>query len=51
MGSRPKAGGGGSMISIMFTIFIVAGIAVYFLNPTLFQNIVATVAHWFRLGR
>jgi hypothetical protein len=51
MGSRPKAGGGGSMISIIFTILVVAFVALYFLNPAFIQNLIATVAHLFRLGR
>ncbi len=50
MGARPKAGGGGSMISILATIVIVGGAAIYLLDPYLFQNIVATIARWFRLG-
>jgi hypothetical protein len=46
--ANPKAGGGGSMVSIIATVVIVAGVALYLLNPSLIQNIVATVAHWFR---
>ncbi len=44
----PRAGGGGSMISILATIVIVAGIALYMLDPVLINNIIASVARWFR---
>jgi hypothetical protein len=46
MGARPKAGGGGSMVTILATIVIVAGAAIYLLNPYLFQSIVQTIWRW-----
>jgi hypothetical protein len=36
------------MVSIIATIVIVAGVAIYLMNPTFIQNLFATVAHWFR---
>jgi hypothetical protein len=48
MGARPKAGGGGSMVTILATVFIVAGVAIYLMDPYLFQNIITTIARWFR---
>jgi hypothetical protein len=51
MGRNPKASGGGSMITIIATIVIVAGVALYLLDPELIQNIAATIARWLRFGR
>lgn len=50
MGARPKAGGGGSMVTILATIVIVAGAAIYLLNPYLFQNIISTILRWLHFG-
>ena len=48
MGANPKAGGGGSMVSIIATILVVAGVAIYFLDPNLLQDIVTNIVRWFR---
>ena len=48
MGRNPKAGGGGSMFLIMLTVVIVTGAAISLVNPSLFQEIVQTIARWFR---
>jgi hypothetical protein len=48
MGVSPKAGGGGSMVTIIATVFVVGGVAIYLMDPYLFQNIITTVARWFR---
>jgi hypothetical protein len=48
MGVNPKAGGGGSMVSIIATIVVVAGVAIYFLDPYLFQNIITSIVRLFR---
>jgi len=50
MGAKPKAGGGGSMVSILATIVIVAGAAIYLLDPYLFQSIVSTIARLLHYG-
>jgi hypothetical protein len=39
------------MVTIIATIVIVAGVACYMLNPYLFQDIISTVARWFRFGQ
>ena len=48
MCASPKAGGGGSMITIVATILIVAGVAIYLLDPDLFQNIITSIVRLFR---
>jgi hypothetical protein len=48
MGVKPKAGGGGSMVTIISSVFVVAGVAIYLLDPYLFQNMITTVARWMR---
>ncbi|MFZ0303456.1 MAG: hypothetical protein WAL75_12250 [Terracidiphilus sp.] len=50
MGARPKAGGGGSMFTIILTIVIVGGVAIYLVDPYLFQSIITTIARLFRFG-
>jgi len=35
------------MVTIIATIVVVAGVAIYFIDPYLFQNIVTTIARWF----
>jgi hypothetical protein len=48
MCASPKAGGGGgSMVTIIATIVVVAGVAIYLLDPYLFQNIITTIARIF----
>jgi hypothetical protein len=51
MGTNPKAGGGGSMITIIATIIIVAGVAIYLMDPYLFQSIITTIVRFFRFGQ
>jgi hypothetical protein len=51
MGVNPKAGGGGSMVTIIATIVIVGGVAIYLVDPYLFQNIISTVVRFFRFGQ
>jgi hypothetical protein len=44
----PKAGKGGSMVMIVGSVIVLGFVFIYFMNPVLFGNIVATVARWFR---
>ncbi len=37
------------MVTIIATIVIVAGAAIYLLDPYLFQNIITTIARFFRM--
>jgi|HubBroStandDraft_1064217.scaffolds.fasta_scaffold4001037_1 hypothetical protein len=48
MGVNPKAGGGGSMVTIIATVVIVACVAIYLMDPYLFQNIITTINRWTR---
>jgi hypothetical protein len=50
MGARPKAGGGGSMVTIIASVFVVAGVAIYLMDPYLFQNIISSIVRFFRFG-
>ena len=46
-----RTAGGGSMLTILATIVIVAAAATYFLDPDLFENIVTAVVRWCRFGQ
>jgi len=50
MGAKPKAGGGGSMVTIIASVVVVAGVAIYLMDPYLFQGIISTIARFLRFG-
>jgi len=50
MGNIHSAGGG-SMTMILGSLVVVAGVAIYILDPVLFWNMVSTVARWLHFGQ